>query len=524
MILIVVASLAAICGFYYLLGGSRKKSKNPSFVKSLPGLPFLGSVFYFIPENIVKAFEEIPQQFGPFVEFYVLGKHGLLIADAEVGKEVLSRRPKMLRRSSLMDYAHEVLQLSCGLFGAEGHVWSRIRKQTLPSFSNLHLAQKFPAVTNEIFEWVKRIYDFSQGHPNQAMDMRKESFSLTIRVITIVAFGLDLQDPLCAYFLDKFAEDATSVFVFFGETTLYPYPLWTWKYSSKYKLEVEGRAANERFTAAGLKIIQHKRNLLKEGKLAMNCMIDSLIAHHESSGEKALTDDEIIANVKVFFIAGADTTAITLSWLCYYFSLKPEILKEVAKETKAVLLKDFPVTSFSDSFETNFENLRSFLTSTIDLNVVMKQLPFMNAVIREALRVGSPSTFIGLESISEEPVVLSNGVTIDYQDLIFVNQDGVHLSPKYFENPKEFNPHRWLTSNEKKLQEMEKNYFPFGGGPRVCPGMSLALNELYLATAVLSLFFTMELGCPKEEISRVSTFVTVPNKMPIVFLPNKKTV
>jgi hypothetical protein len=54
--------------------------------------------------------------------------------------------------------------------------------------------------------------------------------------------------------------------------------------------------------------------------------------------------------------------------------------------------------------------------------------------------------------------------------------------------------------------------------------MSLALNELYLATAVLSLFFTMELGCPKEEISRVSTFVTVPNKMPIVFLPNKKTV
>jgi cytochrome P450 len=531
--------LALIAGVYYLFFKGKKSPKNPSCVKTLSGYPLIGSVFNFIPENIVDTCERIPQELGPFVEFYILGYRGFLISDAEVGKEILSRRPKKFRRSSLIDYCLEVLNLETGLFGAEGQVWSRIRKQTHPSFSHSHLSQKYSAVTNETFQWIKRIHDHSQSHPTTPMNMRIECFSLTVRVITIVAFGLDIHDPLCSYFLEKFAEDAASLFVFIGESALYPYPMWTWKYSPQYKYEVEARKANDRFTAAGLKIIQQKRALLKDGKLAMNCMIDSLIAHHEKSAtnddkekdkdkEKtaALTDEEIIANVKMFFIAGADTTAITLAWLCYYFSCSPEILQEVENETKKVLLKDFDFSSLdsssSDSFEKNFETLRSFLTSTIDVNVVMKQLPYMNAVIREGLRVGSPSNFIDLESISEEPIVLSNGIVIEHKDLVFVNQDGVHFSPNCFPNPREFLPSRWLNaSGEKEFQELEKNYFPFGSGPRICPGMSLAMNELYLAIAILSLFFTMRLDCPKEEIKRVNNFVTVPNKMPIVFLPKK---
>jgi cytochrome P450 len=288
-------------------------------------------------------------------------------------------------------------------------------------------------------------------------------------------------------------------------------------------LELQARAANQRIKEACLKIIKHKRQLLKDGKLAMNCMIDSLLAHHESSNEKALTDEEIVANVEVFYIAGADTTATTLSWLCYFFSLKPDVLREVEKEARKVLLKDFSWDSLensSDSFEKKFEALRSFLVSTIDLNVVMKQLPYMNAVIREGLRLGSPANMVGLESISEEPIVLSNGVTIENKSIIFVNQDGLHQNPKVFENPKDFNPSRWFISDQKKLQEMEMNYFPFGGGPRVCPGMSLAMNELYLSIAILSLFFQMELGCPKEEVKRILVFLAIPNKMPILFRPN----
>jgi cytochrome P450 len=519
MIYIIALLLAAGILTFSLFFGKRK-STNPAFVKQLPGLPFIGSVYYFIPANLINTFETILLNYGAFVEFTLLGKSGIVVTDPVIGKEVLAKRPKLLRRTSLMEHGNEVLNLQTGLFMAEGHTWSRIRKSTLSSFSNLNVSQKFSSMTGEIFEWIKRIHEKSVANPNEAIDMRKECFSLTIRMITIVAFGLEISDPLCSYFLTEFQTDVLHFFDFYGESALYPYPRWTWKYSPQYKLEVAAVKANNRIKEACMKIIQHKRQLLKEGKLAMNCMIDSLIAHHESSNEKALTDEEIVANVAVFYIAGADTTAITLSWLCYFFSLKPDVLLEVEKETKQVLLKDFPFSSFDSnntSFEKKFEALRAHLTSTIDLNVVMKQLPYMNAVLREGLRLGSPANFVGLESISEEPVVLSNGITLHNKDIVFVNQDGLHQNPKVFDNPRDFNPSRWFVSDQKKLQEMEMNYIPFGGGPRVCPGMSLAMNELYLAISILSLFFKMDLGCPKEEVKRITVFVAAPNKMPILF-------
>jgi cytochrome P450 len=523
MIYIVAVAIVLVFLSISLFFKKKRSTKNPSFVKRLPGgLPFIGNVFDFVPEKMIETFQNVPAKYGPFVEFNLLGTPGLTVCDPVIGKEILMKRPKSFRRTSLMDHFIDTMNLRTGLFLAEGHTWSRIRKSTLSSFSNLSLSRKYAALTGEIFEWMKRIHETSTQHVNQAIDMRKDSFSLTIRAITLVAFGLEKDDPLCVYFYNEFREDMNLIFDFLGESTMYPLPKWTWKFSPKYKTEVEALKADARFTVSCAKIIQQKRQLFKDGKLAMNCMIDSLIAYSDdASGEKAMTDEEIIANVKVFYLAGADSTAISLSWLCYYFAVQPEVLAEVEKEAKNVLLKDFPWNSLagasSPSFEKKFEALRAYLTSNIDMNVVMKQLPYMNAVIKEVLRLGSPSTFVGLESISEEPIVLSNGITIENKDIVFVNIEGGHASAEVFPNPKEFNPNRWFISDAKKLQSMEAHCLSFGGGSRVCPAMTLAMHELYLSVSIMSLFFKLELDCPKEEVVRTACFVAVPNKVPVIF-------
>ena len=75
------------------------------------------------------------------------------------------------------------------------------------------------------------------------------------------------------------------------------------------------------------------------------------------------------------------------------------------------------------------------------------------------------------------------------------------------------------STDPEKLQRMSASFFPFGGGTRQCPGMTLALMEATLAIGFLSLSFDMELACPVEEIERISTFVATSNKMPVYLKP-----
>lgn len=59
----------------------------------------------------------------------------------------------------------------------------------------------------------------------------------------------------------------------------------------------------------------------------------------------------------------------------------------------------------------------------------------------------------------------------------------VHRDPRWHRNPDAFEPERWLDGGEQALSRWA--YFPFGAGPRMCPGAALAMTELVLATAII---------------------------------------
>ena len=59
----------------------------------------------------------------------------------------------------------------------------------------------------------------------------------------------------------------------------------------------------------------------------------------------------------------------------------------------------------------------------------------------------------------------------------------VHLNPEYYEEPKKFNPERFMPENRDKLTPY--TYMPFGMGPRNCVGMRFALMEAKTASAFL---------------------------------------
>ena len=72
----------------------------------------------------------------------------------------------------------------------------------------------------------------------------------------------------------------------------------------------------------------------------------------------------------------------------------------------------------------------------------------------------------------------------------------IHLDSCY-EDPKAFKPERFLNHTLKAgaysahTDSYERDYFGFGAGHRICPGMHLAENSLYITLAkILSAFET----------------------------------
>lgn len=444
------------------------------------------------------------------------------MTDPVICKEILTRRPKRFQRTSLLKHPNDVLKLHRGLFNAEGQVWSQVRKAIAPSFSNQNITQKFSVLVKEVIHWIRSIQAKQlkneieeDGAP---IDMKRETFLLTIRIITIVAFGLDPDDPLCEYFFNEFNADVKVIFTFLDASIGFHLPKWLWKYSPQYALEVQGVAADARFTQACQRIINFKRELAKNGKLPMNCMMDTMIAHQadgvdDPTTRKLLTDEEIIANVKVFYIAGSDTTSVILSWMMYYFALFPDLLDNIRKESREVLLSSFPPTD--DSFDDIIRRDPNFL-STLTVNL-FKDLKYTQAAGKETLRLKPPAIFLFLETLNEK-VTLSNGIVLDEREFVFVNTDGLHYDPLTFPEPEKFNPNRWLEADERKLVEMESSFLPFGFGPRICPGMNLANLEIAVTIAIFSLFVKkVNLKCPKDEIERIVNFIVQANKMPVHF-------
>lgn len=53
-----------------------------------------------------------------------------------------------------------------------------------------------------------------------------------------------------------------------------------------------------------------------------------------------------------------------------------------------------------------------------------------------------------------------------------------------FEEPNEWRPDRWLSSDKEKVDEMNRNFVPFGRGSRMCLGIKcvppLRINKIVM--------------------------------------------
>ena len=195
---------------------------------------------------------------------------------------------------------------------------------------------------------------------------------------------------------------------------------------------------------------------------------------------------ELWAEANNLIVAGSDTSALTLAATFFYLTHNERTLEKATREVREVFKGQ------------DIEDVRP--------GTALNSCKYLRACIDEAMRL-SPS----VPGILPR-TVMPGGIEIDGHFLdegveVGVGTYAIHHNAKYFSEPFEYRPERWLEEGPD-LEIAQKAFAPFSLGPRGCIGKGMAYMEMMIAMArVLKLFDikvvgTLGEGSPDMEAGR----------------------
>ena len=150
------------------------------------------------------------------------------------------------------------------------------------------------------------------------------------------------------------------------------------------------------------------------------------------------------------FIAATESIAKTLSFCIYYLAIYSDVQERAFNEI---------CDKIKHQDNINWESLR--------------ELTYLEAFIKEVLRFTTP--FPRFERIVKKDFFVESEelgkIFLPKNSIVSILASAVHMDEKYFKNPQDFNPNRFLAHNHHLINPMA--FIPFANGPRNCIGQML---------------------------------------------------
>ena len=197
--------------------------------------------------------------------------------------------------------------------------------------------------------------------------------------------------------------------------------------------------------------------------------------------ERKLLRDDLLT----IFLAGHETTALTLTYALNLLAQHPEIQVRAAAETAGVDVVDYAL--FSDA----------------------AKLPLVRAIIRETLRLYPPAWIFAREITGDDTLL---GYSLPKGSVIVTSPWWIHRQQEVFPEPDSFKPDRWSGGLVERLSP--GTYLPFGIGPRRCVGQLFAEAELVVALVGLLKRFGFQKTT--DALPRLQPAITIRPRHPVL--------
>eukprot|EP00095_Tigriopus_kingsejongensis_P011335 snap_masked-scaffold1422_size42147-processed-gene-0.1 protein:Tk11335 transcript:snap_masked-scaffold1422_size42147-processed-gene-0.1-mRNA-1 annotation:"cytochrome p450 2aa2" len=176
--------------------------------------------------------------------------------------------------------------------------------------------------------------------------------------------------------------------------------------------------------------------------------------HPESSN---FHREQLVTICTDFFQAGSETSSTTLAWCVLYMALNPEVQSRCSSEIQDTIGATNPTLD--------------------DIN----RLVYTRATVMEVQRISVTAPGSLLHITSED--IHMEGFVIPKKSIMIANQKSFLMDECVWPNPEAFMPDRFIGANGKIVKP--EQFVPFGIGPRICMGESLAKSEIFIFFVML---------------------------------------
>jgi cytochrome P450 len=405
-----------------------------------------------------NAFSAFPSRCldEPVVNLRLAGRHLVLAASPDAIRHIMITHAEDYVR---LPVGRRVLGpiVGRGLLVSEGETWRRQRRAMAPAFT----PRNIPIMARHIIRCTEVACDRLEGSRGTHVDMLHELQMLSLEIAATSLFSMEAS---------TFGPELRKMVSEYMDTVgrLYPTDILL-----PDAVPTPLRARRALFRRRWIRLI---RSIIEVRGQAVHVdaprdLFDLLREAHGSGREDLLADE-----VSTMIVAGHETTALTLFWMCTLLSRAPQWQTALAAEACRL---DLSVEGAATS---------------------LPKLVLTRAVVEETLRLYSPAFMTGRLAKRSHEIC---GVRVAEGSIVLLPYWLLHRSPRWWSNPGAFDPSRFLQGTKPD----PLTYLPFGVGRHVCIGAQLAMSEAILAMARLLQKFTITMTSerPVLPVARLST-------------------
>ncbi|VVA91178.1 unnamed protein product [Arabis nemorensis] len=451
------------------------KKLKPSECKLPPGpkkLPIIGNL-HNLNGLLHACLRNLSQKYGPVMLLRFGYVPVVVISSREGAEEALKTqdleccsRPETVS-TRMISYNFKDIG-----FAPYGEEWKALRKLVVMELLNMKKFQSFRYIREEENDLL--VMKLTESALRRSpVNLKKTLFTLVASIICRLAFGIDIHK--CEFINEDSVEDLVHKFDLVMETIAFAdfFPRVGWlldRISGQNKILNNVFAELDTFFQNILDEHLKPGRTVSESSDVVDVMVDLMKKQEKDGDSFKLTTDHFKGIISDLFLAGVNTSVITLTWAMTELIRNPRVMKKVQDEIR---------TTLGDKKERITED---------DTN----KLHYFKLVIKETFRLHPAAPLLlPRETMSQVKI---HGYDIPAKTQIMINIYSIARDPKLWTNPEEFNPDRFLDSSID-YKGLSFELLPFGSGRRICPGMNMGIATVELG--LLNLLYFFDWGLPE---------------------------
>ncbi|WCJ37131.1 cytochrome P450 family 71 subfamily B polypeptide 7 [Euphorbia peplus] len=474
-----------------------KKFKNPT--PNLPPepwkLPLIGHMHHLIGGLPHHKMRDLAQKHGPVMHLQLGELTNIIISSPEAAKQFLktldlnfAQRPQI---STAKIFSYDFQDMSFIPYGDHS---KQLRKVMTMELLAAKRVESFRSIREE--ETLKLVKQISSNQRGSAIDFTKMITSLAYCITSRAAYGKiwEGEDEVVTCIKKIMIETGKGISI----ADAYP--------SIKWLEKLSGMINNSRLEKIHNQIDQKIQGILNQHRADRTenitkdhreDLVDILLNLQEKRDlQFPMTDITIKALIMDTFLAGVDTSATTVEWTMSELMKNPKVMEKTQTELR----------------------LKYNARGRVD-EADLHELKYFNLVIKESLRLHPVVPLLVPRECMKSCVI--DGYDIPVKSRIMVNTWAMGRDPKYWDDPEEFKPERFVDSSFD-FRGNNFEYLPFGAGRRSCPGILFGLANVNLPLAKLLYHFDWKLadGIKPENLDMTEEIgSTVARKFNLCIIP-----